>query len=44
MINLIVILTMICGVLHGLSKLSNCPSGCAVYSNLFDFIFDIKQK
>lgn len=44
MVNLIVIATMICGLVNGLSKLGNCNTGCSVYSNIFDFIFDIRQR
>lgn len=44
LINIIVTLTMICGILHGLGKLSASSSGSPIYNNLFDFLFDIKSK
>jgi hypothetical protein len=44
LVNIIVILTMIGGILHGLSKLSSSGSTSPVYNNLFDFLFDIRSK
>jgi len=44
LINIIVTLTIIGGVLHGLTKLSESNIGGPIYSNLFDFLFDIRSK
>jgi hypothetical protein len=44
MTNIIVVLVMISGIIHGLIKLSESNHSTVRYDNLFNFLFDIKQK